>query len=235
MKIKSLASSSAGNCHILEHGSSRIMLDCGLTRKQLRSKSVKLSELSGCLVSHAHGDHSKGVRDLLKAAVDVFMLSETAKALELPRSHRRHLITPMEYFKVGPFKVAAFLGHHDCEVAGFQISAGDEKLVYITDSCYCEYSFSGMTHLLVECNYDKKSLEKNTSDPAHKKRVITTHFGLENVAGLIEENDKSKLKEVRLCHLSDQNCNEAFAKEYIGEILPEGCKLTIARKSGGHE
>jgi phosphoribosyl 1,2-cyclic phosphodiesterase len=230
MKIKSLASSSSGNCHIVEHDGCRIMLDCGLTKKQLRSKNVKLSELAGCLVSHFHSDHSKGVRDLLKAAVDVYLTEETSKALELPRSHRRHIITPMEYFKVGGFRVAPFLGHHDCEVVGFQISAGGEKLVYITDSCYCQYKFNNITHLLIESNYDADSLEKSVNDPALRRRVIQTHFGLENVIGLLEENDLSKLKEVRLCHLSDANSNEKLMLELVGKVLPEGFKLSGARK-----
>ena len=230
MKIKSLASSSAGNAHIVEHDGSRIMLDCGLTKKQLRSKNVKLSELSGCLVSHAHLDHAKAVRDLLRAAVDVYLLEETSRALELPRSHRRHIITPMEYFKVGAFEVAAFGGHHDVPVCGFQISSGSEKLVYITDSCYCQYKFNNMTHLLIECNYDADSLEKSVSDSGLRRRVIQTHFGLENVIGLLEENDLNALKEVRLCHLSDANSNEKLMLELVGEVLPEGCKLTVARK-----
>jgi ribonuclease BN (tRNA processing enzyme) len=54
MKIKSLASSSAGNAHVLEHDGCRLMLDAGLTRKQLQKKEVKLGELSGCLITHHH-------------------------------------------------------------------------------------------------------------------------------------------------------------------------------------
>jgi len=230
MKIKSLASSSSGNCHIVEHDGCRIMLDCGLTRKQLHGKGVKLTELAGCLITHAHQDHAKAAKDLIKRGTDVYLTEETSKALELPRSHRRHIITPMEYFKVGGFRVAPFLGHHDCEVVGFQISSGGEKLVYITDSCYCEYNFSNMTHLLIECNYDADSLEKSVSDSGLRRRVIQTHFGLENVIGLLEENDLNALKEVRLCHLSDANSNEKLMLELVGEVLPEGCKLTVARK-----
>ena len=171
------------------------------------------------------------MQTLLRAAVDVYLLEETSKALELPRSHRRHIIKPMEYFKVGGFGVAAFPGHHDCEVVGFQISAGDEKLVYITDTCYCEYNFSGVTHWLVECNYTVDQLAVTALDhPERVKRVIQTHLGEENVIQLLQENDLSSTVEVRLCHLSDENADEKQMAEHIGEILPDGVKLTVAKK-----
>ena len=234
MKIRSIASSSSGNCHIVEHNGSRLMLDAGLTKKQLRSKQVKLSDLAGCLCSHLHSDHSKGVRDLLKAAVDVYLLESTATALQLPRSHRRHIITPMQYFKVGSFEVAGFEGFHNVPVLGFQIKAGDERLVYLTDTAYCQYTFPGLTHLIVEANYDPDSLEASAKhQPELVRRVIHDHLGAENVIKILEDNDLSKLKEVRLVHLSDANANEEVIVSLVKEVLPDKVVLTVAQKNGG--
>jgi hypothetical protein len=121
-------------------------------------------------------------------------------------------------------------------VVGFQVSAGDEKLVYITDTCYCEYTFSGVTHWLVECNYSVDRLDAMAKNhPERVKRIIQTHYGEENVIRLLQDNDLTKTVEVRLCHLSDENADEKQMAKHIGEILPKNVKLTIARKSGGHD
>ncbi len=54
MKFTSFASSSKGNCHLLEIGGETLLLDAGLSRKQIVRAGVKLSELSGCLITHSH-------------------------------------------------------------------------------------------------------------------------------------------------------------------------------------
>ncbi len=52
MKIDILASSSKGNCCILDHG---LMVDCGLTIKQFRKKGGFIAhEIQACLLSHEH-------------------------------------------------------------------------------------------------------------------------------------------------------------------------------------
>jgi phosphoribosyl 1,2-cyclic phosphodiesterase len=151
--------------------------------------------------------------------------------LELGRHHRRHHIKPLTRFKVGCFTVSAFEGHHNVSVLGFQIEAGGEKLVYVTDTAYCEYTFPGITHLIVEANYDPCSLEESAkTQPGLVRRIITDHLGVENVIKMLEENDLSKLKEVRLAHLSDTNANEETIVELVKEVLPENVILTVAKK-----
>jgi len=55
ISIKTLASGSSGNCYIINDGKTSIMIECGLTIKQIREKGgFKIHEISGCLISHEH-------------------------------------------------------------------------------------------------------------------------------------------------------------------------------------
>ena len=65
LKITALASSSAGNCYMIDNGHSRLMIECGIPWRTIKDKlGFELSGISGVLVSHEHGDHSKAVKCL---------------------------------------------------------------------------------------------------------------------------------------------------------------------------
>lgn len=52
MEIKVLASSSKGNCYIINR---EIMIDCGIPIRKIREKGgFNVHGLSGCLISHEH-------------------------------------------------------------------------------------------------------------------------------------------------------------------------------------
>ena len=68
MKFKALASSSHGNAYIVSDNDTRILLECGVSHKNLQKLSgFSLSEFQACLVSHEHKDHAKAVADLVEA------------------------------------------------------------------------------------------------------------------------------------------------------------------------
>lgn len=55
MIIKSIASGSSGNCYIISDGKTQLMLDCGITLKQIQKGcDFSLHEISGCFLSHGH-------------------------------------------------------------------------------------------------------------------------------------------------------------------------------------
>lgn len=55
MKIEVLASGSAGNCYVVDDGSTKVMIECGIPIKQIKRKGgFKVHEMSGCLISHEH-------------------------------------------------------------------------------------------------------------------------------------------------------------------------------------
>jgi len=97
IEIKPIASSSAGNSYLISDGKTSLLLEAGVRVSRLR-KSVQLSGISGCLVSHGHQDHSKAALDLIKAAVDCYMSAGTAGEIGAT-GHRVHLIKAGEQVK----------------------------------------------------------------------------------------------------------------------------------------
>ncbi|HET7290465.1 MAG TPA: MBL fold metallo-hydrolase, partial [Thermodesulfobacteriota bacterium] len=62
MKICTLASGSSGNCLYVESGETRILVDAGISLRQivlkLRKLDVDLTDIDAVVVTHEHSDHT---------------------------------------------------------------------------------------------------------------------------------------------------------------------------------
>lgn len=217
MEIKTIASGSSGNCYLIDDGETRLLIEAGIQFKRIqRALEFDLQGVAACLVSHSHLDHCKAVKDLLKASIDCYMSHATAKALGISSHHRATVVEPLQRFTVGSWAILPFDTVHDVPNMGFLLAnKAGEKLIYLTDTPYCKYTFSGLTHILVEANYSIDMLKENKDlDPEVKKRVIRNHFSLENVKKFLQANDLGKVQEIWLLHLSEQNsCEKRFKVE----------------------
>lgn len=223
--IKTIASSSKGNAYLLESGGRRLLLECGIPFKRLqRALGYQVATLDGCLVTHAHNDHACAMRDLVNVCVDVYSHRETFEWQAVQYDdicvvHVEHAVPMLicDYWHILPFE-----GRHDVPVFGYQISDGEDILVFMTDSGYCKYTFNGMTILMIEANFSEEILQKNVEagriDPVRAKRVFQNHMSIERVVDMLKINDLSKLKEIRLLHLSDGNSDEVMFKRMVQEV-----------------
>lgn len=221
--IQTLATGSTGNAYLISSGSEKLLLEAGISHKELFEKlEYDLDGIDHCLISHSHGDHSKGVKGLVKNGIDCYMSETTADELNI-NHHRIKKIEHLKKMKLGSFTILPFQLEHDVECTGYLIANSDnEKLLFITDSYYCHYKFVGITHLMIEVNYCESVLDQNIlSGRVHqkmKKRLIKSHFSLENVVSFLEANDMSSLKEIHCLHLSDTNSDEKMICETLGAL-----------------
>ena len=213
MKIKTIGSGSSGNCYLIDDGQTQLLLECGLPIKKIKAGcDYDFSRVSGCLVTHEHGDHAKAANDLMRAGVDVWMTEGTARAAgaDVYRLKLFKRIRPNDcYFTetIGTFTILAFPVHHDAaEPVGYLIHSGatDEKLLYVTDTQYIDYRFRGLTHVMVEANFSSETLADPDNDP-RRRRLRRTHMSLENCIELLKANDLSQIQEIWLIHLSQSN------------------------------
>ncbi len=225
MNIECLASGSSGNCYKISDGTTTLLLEAGLPIKDIKKwLRFNFSAISGCLITHEHLDHAKSAKELMRLSTDVYMTSGTAKALNL-KSHRLKIIKSKEKFVVGSFDILPFdLPHDAAEPVGFYIKSKvtSESLAYITDAMYCKYKFDGLTHLMIEANYDKETIDNNVELDKSKlflrNRVRKSHMSFEETKNFIKSNDLSKLKCIYLIHLSNANSNEAKYKREIQQM-----------------
>ena len=147
------------------------------------------------------------------------MLKHTADALYVTGHHKAIYITPKVQFTIGNFSILPFELEHDVPNVGFLISDGEEKLLYITDTYYCRYTFKDVDHIMVECNHSYDILNQHVEagylDEKRMERLIQSHFSLENVIKFLESMDLTKCQDIRLLHLSDGNSNAAAFKQTV--------------------
>jgi phosphoribosyl 1,2-cyclic phosphodiesterase len=222
-------SSSAGNLYTVTDGESTLMLECGVGITKIRQAlNHKLHQVAACLVTHEHKDHSRAVMDVIGAGVDVFCSYGTAAALGLA-GHRVNLITALDQFRMGPWVVLPFDIEHDAaEPVGFLIQNEEDKLLFAADTFYIRYQFQGLTHIAIECNYSKDCMHEDTP-LAHKLRVMRSHMSLETVLAFLHANDLSRVREIHLLHLSDDNSDEHAFKTAVQAAT--GIPAQVAKKS----
>lgn len=224
IKVKTLASGSSGNAYLIDDGHTQLLLECGIRFKDIQiAMDFKTSNLSGVLISHEHKDHTKGLKDVLRAGIDCYMSQGTAEA-EGIEHHRIKTVENKQQFKIGTWTILPFDVEHDvAEPFGYLImNEQGEKLLFATDTYYVKYRFKGLTHVMIESNYSIDILDENiATGRVHKwmrNRLIKSHFSLENVKEFLKANDLSKVQEIHLLHLSDTNSNEELFKREIQEL-----------------
>jgi phosphoribosyl 1,2-cyclic phosphodiesterase len=218
MDIKIIASSSAGNCYQVDN----ILIEAGMPIRAIKKAlNFRLSSISGCLISHNHGDHAKSAKDILKAGVDLYCSKETAEERGLS-GHRLHIIEPLKQFEVGGWKIKGFPLKHDVMNLGFLLSRDEYKIMFSVDSNYIPYKFTGLTHVMISVNYDFKILKKNVLDGridiGLANRILKNHMSLSTAIDFFKKLDKSKLRQVYLLHLSDANSDEKAFKLAVQKI-----------------
>lgn len=212
LKIQTIATGSSGNCYFLDDGRSKILIEAGIAFKQIQQAlNFDTSNLAGCLITHSHQDHCKGVQDFLRRGMKIYMSQGTKDEIGLSDKDIR-VIESKKPFELGSWTVLPFDTQHDtAEPLGFVLqSSTGKRVLFATDTYYIKYKFKELTHIMIECNYDQQTLDENLKNGLHRaqyKRIIKSHFGLENLLEFFKANDLSKVEEIHLLHLSDSNSN----------------------------
>lgn len=232
MRFEALASSSSGNAYIVSDRDTRILLECGISHKQLQKLSgFSLSEIRACLVSHEHKDHAKSVEALIKDGMEVYMSQGTADALE---TDAVTVVESMEQFNVGSFDIVPFATFHDAaEPLGFLIKSrvDGDILAFATDTVNLRYQFPGLNILAIEANYDKAILERCEKMPEKiRHRITNSHMEIDTLCSYLKTLDLSQCREIFLLHLSDATSHEGHFINKVGRAVPSSVKVTACRK-----
>ncbi|MGM9642947.1 MAG: MBL fold metallo-hydrolase [Eubacteriales bacterium] len=232
MKFESLASSSHGNAYIVSDSDTRILLDCGVSHKQLQKlSSFALSDIKACLVSHEHKDHAKCVDELIRRGMSVYMSYGTAQALE---NESVTLIEHMEQFNVGSFDIVPFTTFHDAaEPLGFLIKSrtDGDVLAFATDTVNLRYKFPGLNILAIEANYDRHILDRCEKLPEKvRHRITNSHMEIDTLCEYLRSLDLSECREIHLLHLSDAMSDEGGFMRKVLRAIPKGIGVRACQK-----
>ena len=232
MEIKILASGSSGNAYVVNDGKTILLLDAGIPFTQIqKGMNYKTSQINACLVTHRHGDHAKAVPKLLERGIPVCGpkdLADMYQGVFAMPPYDGKLECPFSYgYSIKPFPV-----HHDVECYGYLVESYNtgERLLYMTDTTHTEYTFKGVTHFMIECNHSQETVMRNARNgviPGElAERIMRSHMSIETVLGMLDANDKTKLKQVYLLHLSDDNSDAEDFKRRVQEAT--GAEVYVA-------
>lgn len=231
MKLWALASGSSGNCYLLESEGTRLLVECGRPMRDvvryLEHCAVDPHSLSGIVLTHAHGDHSKSAREVSdRFGVPVYASIGTLGCATLRDSTRARPVAAGAPFQVGEVLVRPFAVPHDCvEPLGFRFESASGQVGVTTDLGWVpapvQSHFSDLDLLVLEANYDPYLLHAGRYPGFLKNRVAGYHGHLSNedAADAIASRGDRAPRQVWLAHLSENNNTPQQALSTIGGIL----------------
>lgn len=237
MRFTILGSGSNGNCAYLEAGETRLLIDAGLSGRQIRQRLATLGRapegLHGILLTHEHSDHISGLAGLAglaaKLNIPVYCNRLTAEAVSEILQTRLdfRLFTTGSGFEVDEVAVETFSVPHDAmDPVGFLLRTRAGNLGFLTDLGHATrltVERVRPAHVLVlETNHDVKLLQDDLRRPwSLKQRILGRHGHLSNEAGaaVAEQIVSSDLRHLFLGHLS-RDCNRPeLAHRAVSQVL----------------
>jgi len=232
LRVCLLASGSKGNAIFFESAGTRLLIDAGLSAREICSRLAQLEvdgeSLDGILVSHDHGDHCRGLGPMARrCGLPVYMNPKTLAALpKLGRIETLHEFDSGDDFLVGDIKIETVpLTHDAANTVGFVIRSSEGSVGIATDlgiaTRLVRDRLQGCRVLVVETNHDEELLRDGPYPWHLKQRIHSNHGHLSNTAGaeLLDSLRWDGLEAVFLAHLSETNNTRQHALDAVKQVL----------------
>ena len=239
MRFSVLASGSGGNACYVETARSRIMIDAGLSRRELLSRleliEVNPKTLDALIITHEHTDHVKGAGPLARLLdIPVYINGPTFERSikTLGRISRPIPFQTGQSIIINDLIIETFTKCHDAEdPMGLIICSNGMRLGLITDlgrsTRLVEDRLKNCHSLIIEFNYEPSMLEDGPY-PLHLKKRIRGpegHLSNQQAGELLGAVAHKDLQRVVLAHLSEtNNQNERAFQEAQDVLAREGLK-----------
>jgi phosphoribosyl 1,2-cyclic phosphodiesterase len=230
-----LASGSSGNSVYVGTDRMKLIVDAGLSGKQMEKLFQKVNlnpkDLSGILVTHEHSDHIKGVGILArKYDIPIYANSKTWKAMdsligEVPleqkftfETEQRHTFLDIEVESFG-------VSHDAVEPMFYVFHHGEKKIVIITDTGYISDRMKGIIKnadvYVFESNHDVEMLRMCRYPWSIKRRILSDvgHVSNEDAALAMADVVGDRTTSIYLAHLSKDNNMKELARMSVQQTL----------------
>jgi len=217
MQIHIFASSSEGNCLLIQENNTNILVDAGISAKRitaaLASANVSPEIIDGVLITHEHSDHISGLNNFCKKyQTPVYAFPAVCGALCYKCRDLDNIIAfPAEEFDIGSLVIRPFRTPHDSvDSCGYKI-CGESSFAIATDMGHLTQSVVAMLEntdaALIEANYDEKMLAEGPYPYSLKMRIASTrgHLPVNECARLASHLVQHGTSTIVLGHLSPVN------------------------------
>jgi phosphoribosyl 1,2-cyclic phosphodiesterase len=216
-----LGSGSSGNTAYLETAGTRLLIDAGLSGRQVRQRLLGIGRapenLTGILLTHEHTDHTQGLTVLAgKLGIPVYCNRLTREAAQesLQIQGEFHIFETGASFDLGETVVDTFAVPHDAsDPVGFLVRTAGGNVGFLTDLGHATklavQRVRAAHVLVIETNHDVEMLQNDSRRPwSLKQRILSRHGHLSNeaAAAALQDIVTTDLRHVYLAHLS-RDCN----------------------------
>lgn len=224
MEFHVLASGSKGNATFIYENQTGILIDCGISKKQLlyRLKEVGFCEedIDYVFLTHDHYDHNKNIH--VFGNDKIYSSKGNIKNLD-----EEHILIPYIHRMFKNIDVFVLRTSHDAsDPIGF-IFKGKETLLYMTDTGYVSQKnrqyMKNLNYYIIESNHDIEMLMATNRPVFLKNRILNDKGHLDNKysAHLMCDMIGDKTKEIVLAHLSQEANTEEKALSTYCDIFQE--------------
>lgn len=234
IQLYCFGSGSSGNCYYLKIGSTGIIIDVGISHRKLKKYfgdyGLSMAEIKAILVSHSHTDHVRAVGAFSTTlGIPVYTSQQVHEGMErnflMAKKVLRQYKQTVQHdtpFNIDDVQITAFPVPHDSNGNnGYLIRWAEGSLCFLTDVGAVTPEIinyvSQAEHLIVEANYDDTMLENGPYSEFLKRRIRSGSGHLCNTltAQLITQYASPNIKNIWLCHLSQENNTPQVAVETI--------------------
>ncbi len=246
MKVTVLGSGSTGNAVLIATEKTRVLIDAGMSAKQLLERIAAVGEdsakLDGILITHEHSDHAGGLRVLLKSVNCPVFISEatenayysTRKGIQNGESeatkrrdvlkNRTEKIESSKDFRIGDIDFEPFSVPHDAaDNFGFVAKKEGVRIATLMDfghiTTLIKDKLRNCNAIVVESNHSRDMLK---TCPIYswdlKQRILsrTGHLSNEDLSDWLTNDFDGAAREIVLAHLS-QRANEPHLARLMAE------------------
>lgn len=251
----SLFSSSSGNCTYIGSASGGVLIDAGVSAKQINLKldciGVSPADINAIFITHEHSDHVRGLRVFAtKHRIPVYATQGTIEALKASGVVTEGVdINPIDNSGtvcagqlVVPFKTS----HDSAQSCGYVVTTSDErKIAVATDTGVVTDEMlkfvRGCDLVLAESNHDVGMLRNGNYPYMLKRRILSDKGHLSNIdcSKFVTELVKNGTTRIVLGHLSKENNIPELAYQTTKSALD--CERAVLYKdyilkvAGGNE
>lgn len=246
MKVTVLGSGSTGNAVLICTEKTRVLVDAGMSAKQLLERVAAVGEdcarLDAVLITHEHSDHAGGLRVLLKSVKCPVYISEatedsyygTRKGIQNGESesvkrrdvlkNRTVKIESSRDFRIGDIDFEPFSVPHDAaDNFGFVARKDGVRIATLMDfgclTTLIKEKLTGCDAIVIESNHSRDMLK---TCPIYswdlKQRILsrTGHLSNEDLSDWLTNDFDGAAREIVLAHLS-QRANEPHLARLMAE------------------
>lgn len=221
MKVTVLKSGSKGNSTLIEADHLNILLDAGITLKEL--ESYDKDNIDVILITHSHTDHTSGLKSIYKKYKPIIytrnndvLADENYKTTYLEKT-----------FILDNLEIISFNLSHDSDCIGFLIKDlnDNNELVYITDTGYINSKILdkivNKNVYIMESNHDIDMLRHGKYPFFLQQRILSDkgHLSNKDCSKYLSKLIGDKTNTIILAHLSEENNTSELALKELEKML----------------